>query len=149
MEIGRSVAEAFTANVDRVIAAVQVASTTAGEPPDAALIDAARDAADELARPVTLTETVASIRLPMRDQMTAGLAAFFLLFTVQLGVIGLLEERQQGTLPRLRSAPIGIGAVLGGKAAGSLVVGLASMIVLAAAVAAARAPTGARGPGWP
>ncbi len=134
LEIGRGVAEAFSANVDRVLGAVSVASAATGTAPDGALVDAARRAAEHTARPVTTTtETVASTRLPMRAQMTAGMAAFFLLFTVQLGVIGLLEERQQGTLPRLRSAPIGIGAVLGGKAAGSLVVGLVSMTVLAVA----------------
>lgn len=134
--VGRSVATTFTDEVARVSAGVTTLATLAQSPPDAALIDAVRVAAVATARPVTVgSMTVASLRLPQRDQLTAGMAVFFLLFTVQLGVLGLLEERQQGTLPRLRASPIAVGAVLAGKALGALVLGLASMMVLAVAAA--------------
>ena len=132
--VGRSVATAFTDEVARVSAAVTTVAGLERRPPDAALIDAVRAAAAATPRPVTVdASTVASLRLPQRDQLTAGMAVFFLLFTVQLGVLGLLEERQQGTLPRLRAAPIAVGAVRAGKALGALVLGLASMTVLAVA----------------
>jgi ABC-2 type transport system permease protein len=134
--VGRSVAAAFAEEVARVTAAVSTVATVDRRPTDAALIEAVRAAAAATPRPVTVAaSSVASLRLPQRDQITAGMAVFFLLFTVQLGVLGLLEERQQGTLPRLRSAPVPIGAVLAGKAVGALVLGLASMTVLAVAAA--------------
>ncbi|MGZ4151906.1 MAG: ABC transporter permease, partial [Actinomycetota bacterium] len=45
-----------------------------------------------------------------------GMAVFFLFFTIEFGVRGLLEERQEGTLARLLVAPIGPGSILVGKA---------------------------------
>jgi len=134
VSVARSVAAGFAGEVARVTAAVTTVTVEAGLPPDAELIAAVREAAASTPRPAVVTQrTVASLRLPQRDQLTAGMAVFFLLFTVQLGVLGLLEERQQGTLPRLRAAPIAIGTVLAGKALGALLLGLASMTVLALA----------------
>jgi ABC-2 type transport system permease protein len=67
--------------------------------------------------------------------LAAGMAAFFVFFTVQYGVTGLLEERQLGTLPRLMAAPIPVSAVQVGKALGAGLLGLVSMAVLAVASA--------------
>jgi len=63
----------------------------------------------------------------------AGLAIFFLFFTVQFGVNGLLEERHAGTLPRLLAAPIPKFAIVGGKAITAFALGVVSMVVLAVA----------------
>ena len=58
--------------------------------------------------------------------LVAGMAIFFLFFTVQFGVLGYLEERRDGTLPRLLAAPVTRAQVLGAKSIVSLVVGIAS-----------------------
>jgi ABC-2 type transport system permease protein len=58
------------------------------------------------------------------------MAIFFLFFTVQLGVLSLLGERRQGTLPRLVAAPIAPWAIIAGKALGSFALGLVAMTVL-------------------
>ena len=63
----------------------------------------------------------------------AGMAVFFLFFTVQFGVSSLLEERRDGTLARLLVAPIHRETVLVGKLLTSVVVGFVSMVVLAVA----------------
>jgi len=63
----------------------------------------------------------------------AGLAIFFLFFTVQFGVNSLLEERHAGTLPRLLAAPIPKMAIIGGKAISAFVLGTVSMAVLVVA----------------
>jgi ABC-2 type transport system permease protein len=63
----------------------------------------------------------------------AGMAVFFLFFAVQFGVSTLLDERRQGTLARLLAAPIRRGAILGGKALTSVVLGVMSMGALAVA----------------
>ncbi|MGZ4251638.1 MAG: ABC transporter permease [Solirubrobacteraceae bacterium] len=63
----------------------------------------------------------------------AGMAVFFLFFTVQFGITSVLEERRDGTLSRMLVAPIHRSTVLVGKLLTSLVLGFVSMIVLAAA----------------
>lgn len=66
-----------------------------------------------------------------KTQVAAGMATFFLFFSVQFGVLGLLQERRQGTLPRLLAAPIAPWQVLLSKLLVSLVIGLVSMTFLA------------------
>ncbi len=63
----------------------------------------------------------------------AGLAIFFLFFTVQFGVNGLLEERHAGTLPRLIAAPIPKLSIVAGKAITAAIMGVVSMSVLVVA----------------
>ena len=62
---------------------------------------------------------------------SAGMAMFFLFFTVQFGVLGLLEEERDGTLARLLAAPIGRRSVVTGKAILAFLLGVLSMAVLA------------------
>ncbi len=59
------------------------------------------------------------------------MATFFLFFSVQFGVLGLLQERREGTLPRLLAAPLAPWQVLVSKLLVSLVIGLVSMTFLA------------------
>jgi ABC-2 type transport system permease protein len=66
-----------------------------------------------------------------KTQVAAGMATFFLFFSVQFGVLGLLQERREGTLPRLLAAPVAPWQVLVSKLLVSLVIGLASMVTLA------------------
>jgi ABC-2 type transport system permease protein len=61
------------------------------------------------------------------------MAIFFLFFTAQFGVLSLLAERREGTLPRLVAAPIRPWSIVLGKALGSFVLGLGAMGVLAVA----------------
>ena len=63
----------------------------------------------------------------------AGMAVFFVFFTVQFGISSILDERRDGTLARIMVAPIRRGSVLGGKLLTSLILGFASMVVLAVA----------------
>ncbi|MDH3260820.1 MAG: ABC transporter permease, partial [Acidimicrobiia bacterium] len=60
----------------------------------------------------------------------AGLAIFFLFFTVQFGVNSLLEERHAGTLSRLMAAPMRRSSIIAGKGIMSFVLGFVSMVVL-------------------
>ena len=60
----------------------------------------------------------------------ASMAVFFLFFTVQFGVAGLLEERRLGTWDRLISSGVSKGTITAGKALVSFVLGLVSMAVL-------------------
>jgi ABC-2 type transport system permease protein len=83
------------------------------------------------APPLTLVDRSVTGRvLDPATGLAAGMAVFFLLFTVQFGVTSLLEERQAGTLARLYAAPLARGSVLVAKALTSFVLGVISMVVL-------------------
>ncbi|NOY54808.1 MAG: ABC transporter permease [Actinobacteria bacterium] len=84
--------------------------------------------------PVTVGSVPAATRrLDGATSMTVGMAVLFLFYVTQLGVLGLLEERHDGTLDRLLVAPIGRGSILGGKAIVAYVLGVVSMTVLVVA----------------
>ncbi|WP_052667632.1 ABC transporter permease [Nitriliruptor alkaliphilus] len=128
-EVARGVASSFTTRLEASALAVATTQTVGGSDLDPASI-AAQVAEGEPS--VALASLVAEDRqLDMPSYLAAGMAAFFVFFTVQYGVTGLLEERQLGTLPRLLAAPIPVWAVQVGKAAGAALLGLVSMAVLA------------------
>lgn len=62
--------------------------------------------------------------------LVAGQTGLFLLFTVSFGVLGLIEERQNGTLARLRSIPMPTWLVVASKALVSFVLGVVATTVL-------------------
>lgn len=81
--------------------------------------------------PVALVDdTAATKQLDPTTFYAAGMAIFFLFFTVQSGVIGLLEERRMGTMARLLSSPITRTSILLGKNLSAFLVGIVSMTVL-------------------
>lgn len=72
----------------------------------------------------------ASEQLDEGAALVAGQAGLFLLFTVGFGVTGLLVERENGTLARLRSMPMPGWYIVAGKALVSLLLGVISTAVL-------------------
>lgn len=62
--------------------------------------------------------------------LVAGQTGLFLLFTVSFGVLGLIEERQNGTLARLRSMPMARWLIVAAKALVSFVLGVVATTVL-------------------
>ncbi|MFB4316057.1 ABC transporter permease [Actinomadura sp. 21ATH] len=130
-QVARSLATAYAAEVRAVRLAVAVA---AGGRPDPARAGELAARAGAVPAPVAVeARTAADHQLSVATYMAAGMAVFFLFFTVQFGVTGLLEERANGTMPRLLAAPVRPVAVLAGKMLTSVLVGLASMAVLVAA----------------
>jgi ABC-2 type transport system permease protein len=75
-------------------------------------------------------QTADTKQLDAPTYFAAGMAVFFLFFTVQFGVNGLLEEEREGTLARLMAAPIARSAVIGGKGILAFLLGIISMTVL-------------------
>ncbi|MGZ4439992.1 MAG: ABC transporter permease [Gaiellaceae bacterium] len=127
--VAKSLAQSYAGGVD----GVRVAVASAG-PANAA--DASRLAALAAAAPraVTIADvSTSSKELSPGTFYAAGMAVFFLFFTVQFGVISILDERRDGTLARMFAAPIRRSTVLVGKLLTSLVLGVVSMTVLAIA----------------
>lgn len=130
--IGRSVAEAiaqgFVGRLDATRAAVSVAIASGADPATAPQLAASIATARP---PIALGDlTAENRRLDAATGVAAGMAVFFLLFTVQFGVTGVLEERRVGTLPRLLASPIPSWTVTAAKGLVSVVLGVVSMAVL-------------------
>ena len=65
------------------------------------------------------------------DQNVPGFSVTFLLLGMLLGVsLGLLDERDWGTLDRLRTMPVSVSSVLGAKLLARFLVGVVQMILL-------------------
>lgn len=126
--VARSIAQSFAASIDGVRLAAATAAATGG--------DVGATIAQVQAAPpaVTLQGSEAADRqLDLTTFFVAGMAVFFLFFTVQFGVTSLLDEQREGTMSRLKAAPIGQWSVIGAKGLVSLVLGVVSMTVLIAA----------------
>jgi ABC-type multidrug transport system permease subunit len=68
------------------------------------------------------------------DQNVPGFSVTFLLLGMLLGVsLGLLDERDWGTLDRLRTMPVSVSGVLGAKLLARFLVGVVQMVLLFAA----------------
>lgn len=80
---------------------------------------------------VTLEEgEAANEQLSASGALVAGQAGLFLLFTVGFGVLGLVAERETGTMPRLRSMPMRPGLIVAAKALVSYLLGVGATAVL-------------------
>ncbi|KGM16396.1 multidrug ABC transporter permease [Actinotalea fermentans ATCC 43279 = JCM 9966 = DSM 3133] len=127
-QVVETVVQAF---LDRVNAGTRAATagvlTSAGPVDPAAVAQAAVHSAPAF----TTTEGEASTeQLSFSGSLVAGQAGLFLLFTVGFGVLGLLTEREQGTLARLRSMPMRPGLIVAAKALTAYVLGVVATGVL-------------------
>ena len=132
-EVARAIADQYVAQLERVSLAVATASTVAPGLDDIQVQQVVA-AATEGETALQLTDRPArDHQLDLPSSLSSGLAAFFVFFTVQFGVLGLLEERQFGTLQRLLASPLTVASIHLGKALGAFLLGIVSMAVLAVA----------------
>lgn len=135
-EVARGIADGYRAELDRISLAVSTSAAAAQGTLSGPQLEQLAARAVEQIPPVDTVEVIAADQqLDPTSYLAAGMAVFFLFFTVTFGITGFLEERQQGTLQRLLAAPIGIGTVHLGKAMGAFVLGIVSMTVLSIASA--------------
>ena len=133
-EVARAIAEQYTRELERISLVVATASAVApGGLADERVDELIAQATGGASGLTVVDEPARDGQLDLPSRLSAGLASFFVFFTVQFGVLGLLEERQLGTLNRLLASPVTAMSVHVGKALGSLLLGLASMAVLAVA----------------
>lgn len=69
--------------------------------------------------------------LSEKTLLASGMMTFFLFFTTQFGLLGMLAERRQGTLARILAAPVTRRQVLFAKVGTSYVLGVIAMTTLA------------------
>lgn len=126
--IGSLVAESIARSYGARIDGVRIATAAAGGSGRAAQLATAAE------RPIAIQDVSTQRKeLDATTFYAAGMAVFFLFFTVQLGVASLLDERRDGTLARMLVAPVRHGAILVGKLLTSVALGVTSMAVLAVA----------------
>jgi ABC-2 type transport system permease protein len=133
-QIAASFAEQFSSGVASAQLAVATTAGGRGGPGAPHMVDSLSQDPAIAGRSFDLTDRSAETKqLDASTYFAAGMAAFFLFFTVQFGVNGLLEEERDGTLARLMAAPIPRISLVAGKAILSFVLGLVSMTVLVVA----------------
>ncbi|MDH3249563.1 MAG: ABC transporter permease [Acidimicrobiia bacterium] len=126
--IAAAIAEGYADAVDRVTLTV-AGSLAAGADPRAL---------DQVIATASNIEPLASIgaittgvkQMDGSTYLMAGMAVFFLFFTVQFGVASLLEEKRVGTWGRLLAAPVTRAQAIGAKVLVSFLLGVVSMAVL-------------------
>lgn len=130
-QIAASIAEQFATGLESAQLAVATTASLLGEPITPELIGSlSGDPADAAFSYQLVDEAVPARQLDGATYFAAAMAVFFLFFTVQFGVLGLLEEERNGTMPRLMAAPIRRTAVVAGKALLAFALGLVSMTFL-------------------
>lgn len=129
-QIAASIAEQYGAGVAGVqlSVATSIGLLDGPHPPEAATWG--QEAAARGPSYVLADVTTETRQLDATTYFAAGMAVFFLFFTVQFGVIGLLEEQRDGTLARLMAAPIRRTSVITAKALLSFWLGIISLGVL-------------------
>lgn len=124
--ITRTIAEAIAGGVVAESTAIQLSGVALGTDPGLIAFDvASQPAVLQLAQ-----QSAENRSLDSTSYFAVGLSTLFLFFTVQGGIISVLEERQNGTMARLLVAPMTRLQLLLGKTASSVVTGLVSMAVL-------------------
>lgn len=132
-QVAYAVADGFASELQAVQVAVKTALPSGVEPTPEQVGGLIQQAA-MVPNPISLDDISAGTKmLDGTTQMTAGMAIFFVFFTVAFGVSGLLEERRYSTMMRLKAAPISRASIIVGKAITSFALGIASMAVLVVA----------------
>jgi ABC-2 type transport system permease protein len=131
-EVARSLAEGYAQMLNGTQLSIATVLHTSGHALDPAAVDALARQAWRAASPAVALRDVSASRkeLDANTYIAAGIAVFFLFFTVQFGVSSLLDERKDGTLARLLVAPVRRAAILSGKLLSAFLLGVLSMIVL-------------------
>lgn len=130
-QVAASFAEQFASGIAASQLAVATTATIEGVPVDPGFIASlSGDPASAATSFAMVDQSATTKQLDAPTYFAAGMAVFFLFFTVQYGVVGLLEEDRDGTLARLMAAPIPRFSVIAGKGILSFVLGLVAMTVL-------------------
>jgi ABC-2 type transport system permease protein len=132
--IGAAVATAIATGYAGEINAVRLSVATAlasGATVDPAEVGDLVEAAQARATPVVLEGIEAEESgFDIATFFAMGIAVFFLFFTVQFGILSLIDERDSGTMARLLAAPIRKQSILLGKLLAAFVIGVAATVVL-------------------
>ena len=133
-DVAEAIAGTFAAELDYVTLATASVLMAEGAAGDATRTGELSAAALSQPSPIDLVPIETAGRgVDLSSYYAVSLSVFFLFFSVQFGVLSLIEEREAGTLDRILMAPIAKSAVMVGKMMSSLAIGVLSMVVLVVA----------------
>ena len=125
-QVGRAIADGFASEVNAARLSVATALALGADDPEGLT-----EAALEVESPISLADAQTEGRgYDFTTFYATGIAVFFMFFTVQFGVLSIIDERENGTMPRLLVAPISRQSILVGKLLAAFLVGIASTVVL-------------------
>lgn len=127
--LAQSVAESVAAGV---AANLQTARVTAVAASSAGVTDpgAAIQRAVTATPPLTVEQGEVTGTFSVMAYFAPGVAMLFLFFIIGNGARSIIEERREGTLPRILAGPVSASSVLLGKTVGVLIVGIVSMTLV-------------------
>jgi ABC-2 type transport system permease protein len=129
--IAASIAEQYARGIEATQLAIATTAGVSGVPVTPQFVTSIQGDPSTAAFSYTMVDESAGTRqLDSTTYYAAGMAVFFLFFTVQYGVLGLLEEKRDGTLIRLMAAPMPRSTIVAGKAILAFTLGVISMGVL-------------------
>lgn len=127
--VARSIAERYATGVGTsTLAAMVAVETGAVDPAEAGAV--AEQAAGRPALATVVGGNADSRLLDTTTTLMAGMALFFVFFTAGLPVLGVLEERGEGTLARLLAAPVASWTIVAGKTLAAVILGTVSLAAL-------------------
>ncbi len=134
VDVAQAITDTFVNELDYVSLATGSVLAAEGAGIDTQRMEELAASAQALEPPVALVPVETEGRgSDPASYFAVSLSVFFLFFTVQFGVLSLMEEREAGTLSRILVTPTSPAAVVIGKMASSLVIGVLSMGVLVVA----------------
>jgi len=134
VDVAEAIAATFAEELDYVSIATGSVLVAEGGGADPSAVEELAASAQALEPPIALVPVETEGRgFDAASYYAVSLSVFFLFFTVQFGVLSLMEEREAGTLSRILTTPTPPAAVVIGKMLSSLVIGVLSMVVLVVA----------------
>ena len=127
--VARAIADRYATGVGTSTLAGMVALETGVVTP-ADVGDLAEEVASRGPVATLVAADAQSNLLDTTTNLMAGMALFFVFFTAGLPVVGVLEERDQGTLGRLLAAPNPSWSVTAGKTLAAVLLGTISLVAL-------------------
>ncbi len=129
-DVTRAIAEGIGSRITTSVLAVSTALAVSASPPDAAAVQAMVSEAQKVTVPIAMQQVDVQGRYSPVAYFGASMGILFLFFTVGAGARSLITERKEGTLDRVRAAPVTDTAVMLGKTIGVLALGLASLVTI-------------------
>ncbi len=131
VDVAEAIADASAEELDYIAAATAAVLEVEGGTGDSQRVAELAAAAVAAEAPIAVEAVEAEGRgRDMASYYSVSLSVLFLFFTVQFGVLSMMEEREVGTLSRIMVSPIRPVAVVLGKMASAFVIGSTTMVVL-------------------
>jgi ABC-2 type transport system permease protein len=136
VDVAQAIADSFAEELDYVAVATATVLDVEGGSGGFQRVGELAAAAVAVEPPISVVPVETEGRgRDMASYYSVSLSVLFLFFTVQFGVLSMMEEREVGTLNRILVSPIPPAAIVLGKMASAFVIGLTTMVVLVVATA--------------